>query len=795
MSNKIEIKKKGKVNIKWSVKPVDYSTEKEEEIIKKFSDKYGIPKENVRIEPVFHSDNIVTLNSEDGNIENVQDPKFQQKLFKIYLEEKEAQDYDFDKILEIDDQINNEIDYESYDKHKKYLIKWIKWSNFMSYGENNFIDLTNLDGLILLTSNPANQGGKTTFCIDLFRFLLFGKVTSRESDWTLSKVFNKHLPEATEVVVEGCVCIDGVDYVIKRTVTRPALKKRTDKSKVVNTVNYYRLVNDTYVDIEDEENENGSGTLETNKIIKDAIGNEKDFDLMICIDSDNLKGLISLKDTDRGRLIARWMGMLPLEEKEKIAKDMYLHTVVPSLVSNRYSKESLEEKKGILLSEIETYKAKIEESDTNINGETEKLSAYSKSRDTLLSSKMEIDEKLLNIDVATLEESISRTVTDGKEKRAILEARKKELEELKDVTFDDGDYNKKVDRKEILASKLATLKVNMDNAKKSIESLKNGEFCPTCGARLKNVDNTKAIKEKEAELEEIIANGKETQDKYVALKKEIESLNEVRELNNKKVQLKLLCEKIEVDIDLLTSKYKEKKRMLKDISDNKTAIENNNKITTELAVVDQSIKAINANIERLKNEKNQYSNTIENNKKAITEVESLMKTLEGEESLIRNWKLYLEMIGKKGISKMVIRNALPLVNGELKRLLNGVCDFVVEVSINDKNDVEFSLIHDKIRSSLASGSGFEQTVASLALRSVLSKISNFSKPSFVVFDEVLGGVSDENYDQVKSLYDKIATDYKTVFQISHLKAITDWHNQIVSIEKDGNISRIASVRK
>ena len=70
-------------------------------------------------------------------------------------------------------------------------------------------------------------------------------------------------------------------------------------------------------------------------------------------------------------------------------------------------------------------------------------------------------------------------------------------------------------------------------------------------------------------------------------------------------------------------------------------------------------------------------------------------------------------------------------------------------AIDTDNSVAFYLIHDDIYSNLASGSGFEQTVASLALRSVLSKISTFSKPSFVVFDEVLGGVAEENYDKVR----------------------------------------------
>ena len=43
-----------------------------------------------------------------------------------------------------------------------------------------------------------------------------------------------------------------------------------------------------------------------------------------------------------------------------------------------------------------------------------------------------------------------------------------------------------------------------------------------------------------------------------------------------------------------------------------------------------------------------------------------------------------------------------------------------------------------------------------------SRISTFSKPSFVVFDEILGGVSDENYDQIKILYDKIAKPPPTI---------------------------------
>ena len=148
-------------------------------------------------------------------------------------------------------------------------------------------------------------------------------------------------------------------------------------------------------------------------------------------------------------------------------------------------------------------------------------------------------------------------------------------------------------------------------------------------------------------------------------------------------------------------------------------------------------------------------------------------------------------IGKDGISKMVLRNALPIINSELKRLLDGVCDFTVEVEINEKNDVDFTLIcSDGVRERLAAGSGFEQTAAALALRVVLGKMSALSKPPFILLDEILGGVAEENYDNMKNLYDKIAENYAFILQITHLKAVNEWHNRVITVVKQNHVSHI-----
>lgn len=790
---KVDIGQKAKVNLKWRVLPVDYSHEKEADIIAKFARKYGIPKNNVTVEPEYIDENGNSGVDAFSNsaAQNIQDPLFMQELFKQYMTEHKIEDVDFDEILKIDNAMNANINFEAYDKHKKYTVKWIRWSNFMSYGPDNYIDLTTLKGLVLLSSEPANQGGKSTFCLDLFRFLLFGKVTSRAGNWTLARTFNDFLPEATEVKVEGCISIDGSDYVIKRTVTRPDLKRRSEKSKVAQKVYYYKLVNGEYVDLEeDADNESEVSGKETNKAIREAIGNESDFDLMICVDRRNLEGLISLKDTDRGRLIARWIGLLPLEEKDKLSREYFNKLVSPKLLLNKYSKEELIGDNE----ELEASNKELIEQGIKWNKEKEEsekiLADYRTRRDELLVSKPQIDEELTEIDKQSVENKEKSLTEQGVKKAKEKEDNEKAYKAIKDVEFNEDDYNRAVAEDKSLSIKRTSIENTIDRLKTEVEQLKKGEFCPLCGSKLKDVDNTEKIKEKKAEIKEKTQELEKIDKKLANLEKNLEKLAENRQKYQEKVKLGLVIEKNEVDLENLRAKVMDCRRVLKDLKKNDEAIRKCNEITAKINAIDVSVKEEESIKRDLEHKMDEARSEIKANRKIISDNEKIIDVIIGEEKLVRTWKVYLEMVGKNGISKMVIRGALPLINGELKRLLSEVCDFDIEIVIDNHNDVAFNHIHNGVTKSLGDCSGFEQTVASLALRSVLSKISTFSKPSFVVFDEILGGVADENYDKTKLLYDKIVKDYAFILQITHLKAIADWHDTQIVVKKENDISRI-----
>ena len=156
------------------------------------------------------------------------------------------------------------------------------------------------------------------------------------------KIFNKHIPEAANVVVEGCINIDGVDYIIKRTLSRPALDKRTSKSKTTQRVEYYKVVGENKEELEDYiDNQQEENSIQTNKVIKEAIGRESDFDLIMSVTESSLDDLVNKKEAERGRLLSRWIGLLPIEEKDILAREKFNSEVKTRLVSNQFNEETL----------------------------------------------------------------------------------------------------------------------------------------------------------------------------------------------------------------------------------------------------------------------------------------------------------------------------------------------------------------------------------------------------------------------------------------------------------------------
>lgn len=787
----IELGSKARVLVNWNVSMYDYSKDKEKEIISKISKKYSIPKEKVRVSPQFLT---VGENGEDLSvtteiIQNIQDPMFQQKLFKEYLSLNDIKDYDFERISAIDAEINAKIDYQVYDKYRRYCVKWVKWDNFLSYGSDNFFDFTKMKGLVLLSGEPANQSGKTTFAIDLLHFLLYGKTTKVD---TLAKVFNKHIPNATQVLVEGCITIDGEDYIIKRTITRPALSKRSAKSKVSQKVEYYKIIGDTQTELEEYvDNQQEENSVQTNKVIKEAIGRESDFDLIMSISETTLDELVKKKEAERGRLLSRWIGLLPIEEKEALAREKFNSEIKPSLISNLYSSASVTEERDAFLMRIETLtkdNAKLEEENKKTDTTIANLE---QTKQTLSNAKKGIDTELAKIDIATLSKQMEECLIQGKTKKNEHDNIVKELKELENIEFSIEEYESTQKKLNEATTRLAVLGEKYSSTKQQIEKLKKSEYCPTCGRKLDNVDNSSMIETLSKELSSIGEDGRKAREESNALSKQMEELKNKRLKYEERNKIEVKQAALELNLERLRSEYKDLASKKKEYEKNSEAIDKNNEIELQIRNTDELIRSnrecFQNNLQIIARNKSD----VESYKGEIKKREDILKRIAEEEKLVKNWKIYLDLVGKNGITKMVLRKALPIINAQLVQLLSDVCDFDIEVAINSKNDVVFNLIKDGVRSDLNSGSGFELTASALALRAVLADMSTIPRMCGVVLDEVWGRVARDNYDNMRHLIEKISKSYEWMFLISHLNEVKDWCESNVVVTKENNISKIA----
>jgi DNA repair exonuclease SbcCD ATPase subunit len=210
------------------------------------------------------------------------------------------------------------------------------------------------------------------------------------------------------------------------------------------------------------------------------------------------------------------------------------------------------------------------------------------------------------------------------------------------------------------------------------------------------------------------------------------------------------------------------------------------------------IKA-NMRLEDLDRQKTQKQNQINNDEYSIKTLEEKIKTnlnniikIAEEQEKEKIYKIFLEAYGKNGISKIIMKTMIPLINSELQRLMEESAYFKLQIQINDKNEVEFNMIDNGtgIEKLMASGSGYERTIASLALRSVLSKICSLPKPNLIVFDEVFGKISNENLEMVHNFFMGIKDFFPTILLISHNPIVNAWSDNTIRISKEDNISKV-----
>jgi DNA repair exonuclease SbcCD ATPase subunit len=432
----------------------------------------------------------------------------------------------------------------------------------------------------------------------------------------------------------------------------------------------------------------GEQRRETDKLIEDTIGSYDDFMLTIVATSKNLEDLIETKPTHRGRLLTKFIGLEVIEKKEEINKSL-MSDFKSKMKSNVYNTKELE-------LEIEDFKNTIsenritnKENDKILNEKIQKIKEAQEKKEDLLGKRYSIDEEIKKVNPVTLKKEIEDLTNTGVELKEKLEEITSQIKDIPKFSYDEDVHEEyRTEEKNLLVEKNG-IESSITTIEKLIKDLKEGEICPTCKRALDEVDhsseikdNEKLLKEKQKELKKIVTNIDKICDKLT-------KISEQKKNSDLYDKLGLSKDKTEIEIDRMRVDYREKTSLLKDYERNSTFIDENRKLESKILGYNQLIETLETEKDNIKTEIQNINNDTTNKEEKITENTNLIEQIKREEEVLKIFDVYNRMIGKNGISKLVLSSVIPIINHELNRLLDEVCDFEIQLEMNDKNEVDF----------------------------------------------------------------------------------------------------------
>jgi DNA repair exonuclease SbcCD ATPase subunit len=775
MSHKLDISTLENPNIQvvWEDSPENFTQERIKSVRQYFSKKYGSTNVNV-ITKVKTTE--VSQQTIDVSV-NIMDKNYQKELIKSFLELKNLGNH-YDEILNIDLAVENRLIQNEVEvtPFKKWYIKNIEFSNFLSYGENQKLDFEKCNGITVVESDPPNFGGKTVLTVDLLMFLFFNTTTKTQK---AEEIFNR-FTDKNKVSVKGEILIDGEEYVIVRNIERK--KAKSGEWNVKTELDFFKKLADGQL-----LNFTGEQRRETEEFIKNSIGNMDDFLMTILTTASNLEDLLEAKPTARGQVLSRFLGLEFLKKKEEYGKEIYSE-FSKSMLSNVYNTETLKQDIIEHNQNIETLQEEINVATENIKDVDKRLQKGQEYKEDLIKKKFsDLDQELINLNPVRLNSEIQELDLKGKSiQKQITEVK---VIEPKDFYHEDKHDEIKEEMKRV-NGELVLAQNKVEEIEELIKKFGDGIQCEHCGIKLmeaaltkKKIDELGDWEKKVDKLSKEWKTLDSREKSYTQLKKDFDEYE----------KNKLIKEKLEVSLESNQIKLDQLKNKLQRYEEVQEKIKKNNEIDSQL------LKA-SARIDDLISEKRGYERiqisnqeNIKNHKQYVTKKQDIIEQIVVEFEREKIYKIYLEVFGKNGISKSIMKTMMPLINSELQRLLQDSCYFNLEIRINEKNEVEFIMIDNStgVEKLMVSGSGYERTIAAMALRAVLSKVCSLPKPNVLVFDEVFGKISNENLDMVGEFFRKMKDYFEKIFVITHNPLVNNWANNVVKITKTENISKVS----
>jgi len=714
-------------------------------------------------------------------------------LIQTYCKENGVTDFNWDSLsLQIKKYLSTVASSDDQSRGSKWSLKHVKWDNTFSYGEDNEVDFSKLNGIVGIFG--SNRIGKSSI-VGTLMYSLFN-TTDRGSIKNLH-VCNIRKPHCyARSIFEH----NGNVYVAERQTT-----KSTNKRGIVSattSLNFFKMQ-------EDGELEDLCGDLrtDTEKVIRSLIGTHEDFSITSLSAQGDINAFISQGSTKRRSFLSRFLGLDVFDKMADLAgKDL---NGFKSQLKN-YPDKNWDELKKQHTDLAQTIKSQIEE--------IELLNAQRQNDISDLKSELgsHKDFKIItSYDVQSQEKRVSSLLKSCDECTSKINVLSSDIQILKDKLdivqqiedLDDaGDLKKQLAEICELERKLTDIKYSHDKESTQLKSYQKslkildevpcGDDYPTC----------KFIKDAHQNKEKLGAQNKKTKDAL----RQLEDLSEKITLSNKEsIELRLdklekaitLSAKIKLEISKKETEVAQSRSSCDDISESLKGAQLKLRDLQDALKNDENteVVSIRLKIEELsrfiKESDDLRINLATQRGKLLSDIEKLDSEKSARDIILREMKAYEIISGafsRKGIPLIITRSQIPAINAEISKILHGIVDFQVELENDDDSDAsEIYINYGDSRRIIELCSGMEKTIASIALRVALVNVSSMPKCDMFIIDEGFGTLDDAGVEACNRLLTSLKKFFRLILVITHVDGIKDVADHILEITKNEKDSRVS----
>ena len=726
-----------------------------------------------------------------GKAINMRDEKNQERFLREYMENKEVSSSVRERVIELSREYLKKISVDDVSRNIVWDLKKMEWNYLFNYGKGNSIDFSKLNGLVGIFGK--NYSGKSSI-IDAALFGLFNDTSKGERK-------NVHIINQNQ---ERAICkleiAVGDDlYKITRSIEKTKDSAKTDLDFTKMSLGVH------------SESKNGETRNKTDELIQKKFGTMSDFLMTSLAAQNDSFGFISEGSTKRKEILAKFLDLQVFDQMHKLAKadSSELRGVIKHL-------NSAESEKKLKRAQTELYEIleDIQVQKDSCDKHRARLEILTNEQDIIdnqvkAASKREIDIESLKSEKSKTDKALSR----ASNKKLDLEQRVSAMStqiadlafELESTSLNAKSAKIKLEAVEMHKKDIEIQRKKIDNMSRQrknldakIELLHDHEYDPNCNFCRDN-EFVKQAEQAKIDVEPLVHQLESEMDRFALMQKSLKDfdvsslLGTVSEyetsfkkhnnlLNESKFE-NLELENAISSIEINTNKLSNIEADILYYSENIEAYENLVSLRRDLVAINKTIDIKHGEIKKCDNKVLEYMSEKGSATRTIEESHENIGKIKVVERDYIAYDIFVQATHPNGISYEVIKSMLPVINGEIQKILASIVDFKVFFA-DEGSRLEIYLQHPKYDPRpLSMGSGAEKTIASMAVRLALVSVSSLPKSQVFILDEPATALDAEHMEGFTRLLQMIKSQFKTVLLITHLESLKDVVDTMIEVDK------------